>query len=217
MCLVARAETMGIMAWKRNKDDSNEAGTSEVFDAASAASELEQALGLDTDDATDAEFILNLEAEIHGLKSLVAQKDVLLSKMKAEQQEEIERIKRRLKTESDQQIEKRVDRVLNEILDVGDDLGRAIRAAHEMDHNPAVVQGIELVRQSFGKRLQKLGVSRMDVLGTAFDPALHDAVSLQPVSNPNQDGKVLAVASEGFIKDGKVLREAKVVVGKLVS
>jgi len=203
------------MAWKRNKEEKDDDAKPEAFDATAAAAELNEALGLDTDSATDAEFILNLENEIRELKTLLAQKDTLLVRMKAEQQDEIERIKKRLENEAKQQTEKRIAKVLNQVLDVGDDLGRAILAAQDMDHNPAVVDGIRLVRQSFGKRLEKLGVTRMEVLGTPFDPALHDAVSSQPVSDSEQDGIILAVASEGFAQNGKVLREAKVVVGKL--
>ncbi len=202
------------MAWKRNKE-TTEASEPETFDAVSAADELNEALGLDSDTATDAEYILNLESEIAALKSLVAQKETLVTRLEVAQQDEIERIKKRLENESRQVTEKRIAKVLNQVLDVGDDLGRAILAAQEMDHNPAVVDGIRLVRQSFGKRLEKLGVTRMDVLGTPFDPAVHDAVSLQPVTDSAQDGMILAVASEGFAQNGKVLREAKVVVGKL--
>lgn len=205
------------MAWKRNKDTNADPSNPESFDAASAVDELNEALGIDPDTATDAEFILNLEMEIKELKNQLTQQKTLVARMEVSQQDEIERIKKRLSNEAAQQTEKRVAKVLNGVLDVGDDLGRAILSAQDMDHNPAVVDGIRLVRQSFGKRLEKLGVTRMDVLGTAFDPALHDAVSLQPVSDPAQDGIVLAVAAEGYAKNDAVLREAKVVVGKLVS
>lgn len=205
------------MAWKRNKDTDADASNPESFDAASAVDELNEALGIDPDTATDAEYILNLESEIQALKAEVTQQKTLVARMEVAQQDDIERIKKRLSNEAKQQTQKRVDKVLNDLLDVGDDLGRAILSAQEMDHNPAVVDGIRLVRQSFGKRLEKLGVTRMDVLGSAFDPALHDAVSLQPVNQPEQDGIVLAVAAEGFAKNGAVLREAKVVVGKLMS
>ncbi len=131
--------------------------------------------------------------------------------------EEIERVKKRLDTDAKQQVAVKVAKVINELLDVGDDLGRAITAAQQMDHNPDVVKGIELVRQSFGKRLEKLGVTRIIALGYAFDPKWHNAVSAMPVEDPAQDGVVLNVVQEGFILNNRVLREAKVVVGKLSS
>ena len=190
---------------------------SETFDAVRAAQELDEALHHDMPAKPD-EYIRTLESEIEGLNNLLHQKEALLLRADTRAQEsleEIERIKKRLLIEANQRVEKRVAEVISEILDVGDDLGRAIRAAHDMDHNPAVVEGIELVRQSFGKRLAKLGVTRILALGTPFDPAIHEAVSAMPVQDPAQNGMVLAIAREGYAHNGKVLREARVVVGKL--
>jgi molecular chaperone GrpE len=197
------------MAWKRKPEGE--------FDAVHAAEELEEAM-VSEPSTTPDQYIRTLEVEIEGLNSLLAQKETLLQRAEARVEsdlEEIERIKKRLKLEADQQVEKQVEKVINELLDVGDDLGRAIQAAHEIDHNPDVVKGIELVRQSFGRRLEKIGVTRIQALGSKFDPNWHDAVSMLPVDDPAQDGMVLAVAQEGYLRHGKVIREARVVVGKL--
>lgn len=197
------------MAWKRKPEGE--------FDAVHAAEELDEAMVSEPSTSPD-QYIRTLEVEIEGLNSLLAQKETLLMRAEARVEsdlEEIERIKKRIKLESEQQVDRQVEKVINEILDVGDDLGRAIQAAHEMDHNPDVVKGIELVRQSFGKRLEKIGVTRIQALGNKFDPNWHDAVSMLAVDDPAQDGMVLAVAQEGFLRNGKVIREARVVVGKL--
>lgn len=199
------------MAWKRKNDDTSD------FDAVNAAEELDEVLGQEVPPNADA-YIQTLESEIEGLTNLLNQKDALLARAEVrerEHAEEIERVKKRLQTESNQIVEKRVASMLNELLDLGDDLSRAILSAREMDHNPAVVEGIELVRQSFGKRLVKLGVSRMMALGSPFDPNLHEAVSVLPVDDPAQDGVVIAVMNEGFTMNDKVLRPARVAVGKL--
>ncbi len=199
------------MAWKRKNEGE--------FDAVHAAEELDEAVG--TQDATTTEeYIRTLEIELEGMGNLLSQKEALLQRAEArvaEQEDEIERIKMRLQTEADQQVESRVAEVIDELLDVGDDLGRAIRSAQEMNHHESVIQGIEMVRQSFGKRLQKIGVTRMQTLGARFDPSLHDAVSMMPVTDPSQDGIILAVTREGYTLHGKLLREARVVVGKLSS
>lgn len=197
------------MAWKRKTEDE--------FDAVHAAEELDEAMIHEEPKGTD-QYIRTLEVEIEGLNNLLSQKETLLSRAEAKAEDsldEIERIKKRLKAEADQQVVTKVASAINELLDVGDDLGRAIQAAHEMNHNPAVVEGIELVRQSFGKRLEKLGVTRIAALGEKFDPSSHDAVSMLEVDDPAQDGVVLAVVQEGFLLHGQPLREARVVVGKL--
>lgn len=200
------------MAWKRSKNE-------EEFDAVHAAEELDEAMVPEAPVNTD-EYIRTLEVEIEGLNNLLVQKEMLLGRATAradESLEEIERVKKRLEVDAAQQVEKKVAKVINELLDVGDDLGRAILAAQDMDHNPDVVKGIELVRQSFGKRLEKLGVTRIMALGNEFDPKWHDAVSTVAVDDPAQDGVVLTVVQEGYVRGGKVLREARVVVGKLSS
>ncbi len=200
------------MAWKRNKD--------EGFDAVHAAQELEQAERAEgAGDAPSTEqYIRTLEVELEGVGTILTQTEALLQRAQAkvaEQDNEIERIKKRLQDEADQKVESRVAAVIDELLDVGDDLGRAILSAREMNHNPEVVAGIELVRQSFGKRLQKLGVSRMEALGARFDPALHEAVSMMAVDDPAQDGVVIAVLREGYALNNRIIREARVAVGKL--
>lgn len=200
------------MAWKRSKPEGE-------FDAVHAAEELDEAMVPEAPVNTD-EYIRTLEVEIEGLNNLLVQKEMLLGRATAradESLEEIERVKKRLEVDAAQQVEKKVAKVINELLDVGDDLGRAILSAHEMDHNPDVVKGIELVRQSFGKRLEKLGVTRIMALGNKFDPKWHDAISALAVDDPAQDGVVLTVVQEGYVLSGKVLRESRVVVGKLSS
>ena len=199
------------MAWKRKKEGE--------FDAVHAAEELDEAIGSQDAPSTE-EYIRTLEVELEGMGNLLSQKEALLARAEAraaDQEDEIERIKMRLQTEADQKVEKRVAEVIDELLDVGDDLGRAILSAQEMNHAASVIQGLELVRQSFGKRLQKMGVTRMEALGARFDPSLHDAVSMMPVQEPAQDGVILAVVKEGYALHGKLLREARVVVGKLAS
>lgn len=199
------------MSWKRKKD--------EEFDAVHAAEELDEALGAQHA-LSPQEYIQELEAQVEGMSTLLNQKEALLARAQdriREQDNEIERIKVRLKTEADQQVEKRVAEVIDELLDVGDDLGRAILSSQELGHEESVTQGLELVRQSFGKRLQKLGVTRMETKGQRFDPALHDAISMIPVHDPAQDGMILGVIREGYMLHGKPLREARVAVGKLSS
>lgn len=193
--------------------------TSPGFDAVHAAEELDEVLGQQGGAESDG-YIRTLESEIEGLQTVLTQKEALLARAEgklAENDDEIERIKHRLKAEAEQQVDTRVNAAIEEILDIGDDLARAIDSAKAMDHNPAVVEGIELVRQSFQKRLGKLGVSPMNALGATFDPACHEAVSMLPVDDPAQNNVVLAVMHEGWMRHGKVLREARVAVGKLTS
>lgn len=189
------------------------------FDALSAARELDESLDAEAAPAASPEEYVNmLESEVEGLGNLLAQKDERLrraEKRVEEQLEEVEKIKHRLALDAERSAEERVTKVLAEMLAVADDLERAIEAAKAMDHNPEVVRGVELVHKSLLTRFAKLGVEQEPCLGARFDPSRHEAVSMMPTDDPAQDGVIMAVAQEGYRYRGKLLRESRVVVGKL--
>ena len=105
---------------------------------------------------------------------------------------------------------------MSDLLEVLDNLDRAIAAARESDA-PAgtLLRGVELVRDQFLAKLEALGVRHIDTLGQVFDAAVHEAVSMAPVTDPSQDGLVVAVAREGYAIGDELLRPASVVVGRL--
>ncbi|MEM6930629.1 MAG: nucleotide exchange factor GrpE [Myxococcota bacterium] len=76
-------------------------------------------------------------------------------------------------------------------------------------------EGIKIVHQQFLDALNKLGLEEVPGVGAAFDPKVHEALGITPVTDPEQDGKVLIVHQKGFVVDGKVLQAAQVVIGKL--
>ena len=97
-----------------------------------------------------------------------------------------------------------------------DNLDRAITAAREGDAPADALQrGVELVRDQFLAKLEALSVHRIDALGQVFDTSSHEAVSVAPVSDAAQDGRVVAVAKEGYVIGDELLRPASVVVGRV--
>ena len=50
--------------------------------------------------------------------------------------------------------------------------------------------------------------------GATFDPQVHEALAVTPVTDASQDGKVLMVHTAGYTVNGKVLKAAQVVIGK---
>ena len=51
------------------------------------------------------------------------------------------------------------------------------------------------------------------MIGQPFDASRHEAISTAPVSDPAQDGRVVAVVKEGYVIGDELLRPASVVVG----
>lgn len=191
------------------------------FDAVAAASELDEALGEAaavprTGDQADR-YVALLEAEIEQLHAVLQQKDRLLEQASARADRahaEIEAASRRLAAESDRELEQRTRTLLRGFLDVVDDLDRAIAATRKLEHNPEVLAGIELVRRQLLAHLGQLGVAHVPALGEPFDAHRHEAMALVPVTEADQDGRVVAVLREGYSVGEDTLRPAGVAVGK---
>jgi molecular chaperone GrpE len=199
---------------KKPADDGNDAS----FDAVAAAQELDDVLASAAGAAVgNDDYIRSLERDIEELNALVAQKDARIRSIEERMDdalEDIERAKDRVERESDKVLEAKTKKLLLGFIDVLDDLERAIEAAQSTDHNPAVVEGVVVVRTTFLARLSQFGVSRKDSLGEPFDPTMHDAVSLVPVDDPSQHNLVVGVAQEAYLLRDAVLRPARVAVGK---
>lgn len=130
--------------------------------------------------------------------------------------EEFEQAKVRIRREVARDVERGRRAIVTELLEVLDNLDRAIGAARDSDA-PAdtLLRGVELVRDQFLAKLEGLGVRRIDALGQTFDAAAHEAVTVTPVGDPSQDGRVVGVTREGYAIGDELLRPASVVVGRL--
>jgi molecular chaperone GrpE len=134
--------------------------------------------------------------------------------------EEFEQVKVRIRRDVAREVERGRRAVLVELLEVLDNLDRAIAAAREPKEAPSpdgvdsLARGVELVRDQFLAKLESFGVSRVPVLGQPFDAMRHEAVTTTPVTDPSMDGVIVAVIKEGYAIGDEVLRPAAVVVGR---
>lgn len=126
---------------------------------------------------------------------------------------ELENAKARIEREAARELEQRKRSILAGMLEVMDDLDRAIAAGRSEAGGSGLLHGVELVRQGFLRRLEQLGVEHDPAAGSAFDPQRHEAVSSVPVADPARRGTVMAVLREGYRIGDSVLRPASVVVG----
>jgi molecular chaperone GrpE len=137
--------------------------------------------------------------------------------------DEFEQVKRRIRREVGRDVERARRAVLADLLDVVDNLDRAIAASRDADEvtGPAaldaVVRGVELVRTQFLGKLTGFGVTLVPALGQPFDAVRHEAATTTPVDDPTQDGVIVAVIREGYAIGDEVLRPASVVVGRHAS
>jgi molecular chaperone GrpE len=123
----------------------------------------------------------------------------------------------RLRREISKDIERGRREILADLLEVVDNLDRAIDASKgntSGDTREALLQGVDMVRRQFLAKLEGFGVKRIESDGLPFDPAVHEAVSTVPAASPHQDGKVVGVIRHGYRIGEDVLRPAAVAVAK---
>ena len=104
--------------------------------------------------------------------------------------------------------------VITSLLEVLDDIERAEKQFSPDQDIEALRQGILLVFNKLRNTLQAKGLKPMDSVGEPFDPDTHEAITEIPAPSENMKGKVVDVLEKGYYLNDKIIRFAKVVVGK---
>lgn len=105
---------------------------------------------------------------------------------------------------------------LTTLLPVLDNLNLAVAASETDPSVEHLREGVIGTARSFERALMDVGVEVVPAIGEAFDPEVHEAVDMAPASAEN-DGKVTAEYLRGYRFGGKLLRPARVQVGKAVA
>ncbi|HET9478376.1 MAG TPA: nucleotide exchange factor GrpE, partial [Pyrinomonadaceae bacterium] len=92
-------------------------------------------------------------------------------------------------------------------------LERAIEAAEKDGSNDSIVQGVRSIANRFHNALASAGVEPIASVGEPFDPELHEAVDTAE-ADPEMDGIVISEYSRGFRMGDRLLRPARVKVGR---
>jgi molecular chaperone GrpE len=150
------------------------------------------------------------ESALEHLKSeLEEAKDKYLRKVA-----EFENFKRRNAKERIELIQTAGKEVISEMLDVLDDCDRAQKQMETSEDLQEIKEGVLLVFNKFRNILQARGLKPMETINKEFDPDVHDAITEIPASSPELTGKVLDEVMKGYYLNDKIIRHAKVVVGK---
>ena len=121
---------------------------------------------------------------------------------------EFDNFKKRSQKEKESLYNSILSDVIEVILPVVDNLENALKA-ETTDEN--YKQGIELVLKQFKDVLKSKGVEEIPALGEAFDPELHEAVSM--IQDENFGEKIIAQEyRKGYKIGNKVIRHSMVVV-----
>ena len=135
-----------------------------------------------------------LEAKLSAAEATVeGQKEAVL-RAKAEG----ENARRRAEQEVDKARKFALEKFAGELLNVGDNLERAVMSADaENEAIKPLLEGVELTQKSFVSTLEKFNITVIDPQGEAFNPEHHQAMSMQE-SEDVPPNTVIAVMQKGY-------------------
>jgi molecular chaperone GrpE len=106
------------------------------------------------------------------------------------------------------------EKTITAILPVIDDLERALAMMQKATDVEAVKEGVELIYNKFMQILGQNGVKAIETQEKELDTDYHDAIAIIDAPSEELKGKILDCVETGYTLNDKVIRHAKVVVGK---
>ena len=104
--------------------------------------------------------------------------------------------------------------VITDLLEVIDDYDRAQKQLETSDDVQQIKEGVSLILNKLKNKLQAKGLKPMESINKEFNPDLHEAITEIPSPSEDLKGKVLDEVVKGYYLNDKLIRHAKVVVGK---
>lgn len=131
-------------------------------------------------------------------------------------QAELENYRKRTRKEMEDERRYAQLPLLNDLLPVIDNVGRAIQAAEKSPEGAGLLAGFKMVAQQLDGVLSRHHCQRIDALHKPFDPHLHAAILQQP-SREFPPNTVIQVAQEGYQLHDRVLRPSQVIVSTVAA
>ena len=104
--------------------------------------------------------------------------------------------------------------VITGLLEILDDVDRAQKQWGSNEDPQQMKEGVSLIFNKLKNQLQAKGLRPMESIGKDFNPDLHEAITEIPAPSEDLKGKVLDEIVQGYYLNDKIIRHAKVVVGK---
>src|SRR5688572_18755230 len=180
---------------------------------------------INTEQAADAEAAATAEAArypsyVEELQQRLKQSEEQVEKLQArfkqaqsELEQEAGELRARLQRNAEQRLEVAKGDIFRQLLDVADNLARAISSAEAGADSTTLIEGVKATYHLLLRQLDAEGVKPLVAEGERFDPALHEAVDTVAVE-AERDGQVVAVYKAGYKYGDKLLRPAMVRVGR---
>jgi molecular chaperone GrpE len=158
-------------------------------------------------------YVEQLEARTLEAERKAADVQSRFEQLRAQLQRETDETRARLNRGADERARREKGDFVSSLLPVGDNLQRAIEAAEQGGGLEALLIGVRGTLSNFESALAAAGVEPVESVGAPFDPEMHEAVDTIAVE-PERDGTVTAEYSRGYKMNDRLLRPARVQVGR---
>lgn len=158
-------------------------------------------------------YVEELEARTQAAERQVHDVQARFEQLRERLQRETDETRQRLNRAADERAANEKARFISDFLPVLDDLQRAIDAVSGNAPREATLEGMRSIANSIQNALTNAGVEPVSAIGETFDPELHEAVDTAD-ADPEMDGIVISEYSRGFRMGDRLLRPARVRVGR---
>ena len=158
-------------------------------------------------------YVEELEARTKAAEQKVQEVNARFEQLRRQLQKETDETRQRLNKAADERAHREKADFIAALLPVLDNLERANEAAASGAAIRDVAEGVRRTASSFENALTAAGVEPIESVGQPFNPELHEAVETAAVE-PEDEGRVLAEHSRGYKIGDRLLRPARVKVGR---
>jgi len=158
-------------------------------------------------------YVEELESRTKAAEKQVQDVQARFEQLRQQLQRETDETRQRLNRSADERAAADKAKFIAALLPAMDDLERAIEAVSGNASREAMVEGIRRIASSFQSALSSAGVEPIVAVGEEFNPELHEAVDTEATTD-DMDGKVIEEYSRGFRMGDRLLRPARVKVGR---
>jgi molecular chaperone GrpE len=144
-------------------------------------------------------YVKQLEDKIMRMETALKQK---IEELENDAQKSRERVKKDL----EKRFEEKLDKIFFDLFDIFESIDKAIEIS---SGDPKTKEGLELIKFSLDKFMEKNNVEKINPTGEEFDPNSMEALQM----TEGERNKVVNVLQKGYARNGKILKAAKVSVG----
>jgi len=156
-------------------------------------------------------YVEELETRTKAAERQVQEVQARFDQLRQQLQRETDETRQRLNRAADERAAGEKAKFIAAVLPVLDDLNRAIQS--ENTTREALLEGVRGIAGSFQSALANAGVESIESVGEEFNPELHEAVDTEE-TDAEMDGRVIEEYSRGFRMGDRLLRPARVKVGR---